>query len=347
MKKTGVIIGFGGMGGWHGNHMLKSDVVRLKGIVDIDPKRDEAAAEKGIFAYPSKEAALADREVDFVTIAVPNDVHKSLVIEALAAGKHVICEKPATLSLADLDEMIAASEKYGKLFTVHQNRRWDPDFLMTKQAYDSGELGEVFRLESRVQGSRGIPGDWRGKPECGGGMILDWGVHLIDQVLQIIKNDIARIYCRCEHITNYAVDDGFSLDILFRETGVARIEVGTSNFISLPRFYLAGANGGAMVGDWREKCRVVCCKNWDEKDVIPVVTAAGLTKTMAPRNEKTVTEYEIERPEPDVHDFYRNFCAAMDGREKQIVTHDQLRLVMRVMEAAFESDRQGQVINFK
>ncbi|MBQ9080749.1 MAG: Gfo/Idh/MocA family oxidoreductase [Clostridia bacterium] len=347
-KKKAAVIGYGGMGGWHTRYLLQSDVIELAGIYDIKPERCALAEQNGIHAYDSLEQLLADETVELVTIATPNELHKPLAIKALAAGKNVISEKPVTLSSADLADMIAASKKYGKLFTTHQNRRWDCDYLMMKQVYASGELGEVTSVESRIHGSRGIPGDWRGKKEHGGGMILDWGVHLIDQMLGIIYDKkIQSIYCRCYHITNYEVDDGFRLELYFEDGLTALIEVGTSNFISLPRFYMTGTNGSAMVNDWREDCRVVCCKNWDEKDVVPVVTAAGLTKTMAPRDEKTITESFVRRPDSDVHDFYRNVCAAIDGKETQIVTHEQLMRVMRVMEAAFESDRLGRPVQFE
>ena len=346
-KKRVAVVGYGGMGGWHTRYMLQSDVVELAGIYDIKPERCQLAEENHIHAYESFEQLLSDDSIELITIATPNELHKPLAIQAMAAGKNVISEKPVTLSGEDLAEMIAASEKYGKLFTVHQNRRWDCDYLMMKQAYASGELGEVTAVESRIHGSRGIPGDWRGKKEHGGGMILDWGVHLIDQMLGIVYDKkIKSIYCRCHHITNYEVDDGFRLELYFEDGPVALIEVGTSNFISMPRFYMTGTNGSAMVNDWREDCRVVCCKNWDEKDVVPVVTAAGLTKTMAPRDEKTITENFIRRPDSDVHDFYRNVCAAIDGKEEQIVTHKQMMRVMKIMEAAFESDRLGRPVDF-
>lgn len=347
-KKRVAVIGYGGMGGWHTRYLLKSDVCELAGIYDIKPERAALARENGIYAYDSLEELLRDKSVELVTIAVPNDLHKPLAIQCMAAGKNVISEKPVTVSSADLQEMIDASHRYNKLFTVHQNRRWDCDYLMMKQVYASGELGEVTAVESRIHGSRGIPGDWRGKTEHGGGMILDWGVHLIDQMLGIVTDrKIESVYCRCNHITNYEVDDGFRMELYFEQGLVALIEVGTSNFISMPRFYMTGTNGSAMVNDWREDCRVVCCKNWDEKDVVPVVTAAGLTKTMAPRDEKTIAESVVHRPDSDVHDFYRNVCAAIDGREKQIVTHEQMMRVMRVMEAAFESDRRRAPVDFE
>ena len=347
-KKGVAIVGFGGMGGWHKNKLLKSDVAELCGIWDIKEDRCQAARDENIHVYSSFEDVLADEKVDIVTIAVPNELHMPLSIAALEAGKNVISEKPVCLSSDELAKIIAASERTGKLFTTHQNRRWDADFLMMKQVYESGDLGEVFAMESRVQGSHGIPGDWRGKKEHGGGMMLDWGVHLIDQILQITKErKIERIYCVFDHITNYEVDDGFKLDIYFEEGLVARVEVGTSHFISLPRHYMNGTNGTAIVRDWGRDCEVVCCKNWEDKDVIPVVTAAGLTKTMAPRNKETITEYSIPSPKSDVHDFYRNYCLAVDGKAEQIVTHKELMRVMKVMEAAFESDAAGKPVEFK
>lgn len=348
IKKKVAVIGYGGMGGWHTRYILKSDVVELAGIYDIKPERCALAEENGIHAYSSFNELMADETVELVVIATPNDLHKALAIEAMKKGKNVISEKPVTLSSVDLQEIIDSSKKYKKLFTVHQNRRWDCDYLMMREVYSSDELGEVTAVESRIHGSRGIPGDWRGRKEHGGGMILDWGVHLIDQMLGIISNrKIERIYCRCNHITNYEVDDGFRLELYFEGALTALIEVGTSNFIAMPRFYITGTNGSAIINDWRDDCRVVSCKNWDEKDVIPVVTAAGLTKTMAPRDEKTITESIIHRPESDVHDFYRNVVRAIDGLEKQIVTHEQLMRVMRIMEAAFESDRLGKPVEFK
>ena len=338
-KKNVVVIGYGGMGGWHTRRMVDSDAVSLLGIYDIDPARGALAESRGIHAYASLEEVLADEAVDLVVLAVPNELHRPLAIRAMEAGKNVISEKPVCLSSEELAEMIAASEKHGRLFTVHQNRRWDEDYLMMERLYRSGELGEVFEVESRVQGSRGIPGDWRGKKEHGGGMILDWGVHLIDQMVRIIGDKkIERVYCRCEHITNAEVDDGFHLDLYFEDDVTARIEVGTSNFISLPRFYMRGTNGSATIATHASDAHVICCTGAEEGEVTPVVTAAGLTKTMAPRTKESIREYDIPKPESDVHDFYRNVVKAIDGEEPQLITHRQLMRVMKIMEAAFASD---------
>ena len=346
MKKNLVVIGYGGMGTWHTQHALKSDVVELVGIYDIDDKKNALARERGIFAYDSLDAVLSDKKVDMVTVAVPNDSHKEIVINALNAGKNVLCEKPVSMNSKELEEMIEAANKNGKIFSVHQNRRFDVDFLAMKQIKTSGELGELINIESRIHGSRGIPSDWRGEKAHGGGMVLDWGVHLIDQVLQIFDEKIERIYCTFDHITNKEVDDGFKLTIYFEGGKSAFIEVGTYNFIAMPRFYLRAEKGSAIIMDWRENCKVAKCKYWHESEVIPVQTAAGLTKTMAPRDSITMDEYELDKPVSDVHDYYRNFCGAIDGTCTQMVTHKQMMRVMKVMEACFESEKKKQVVEF-
>ena len=348
MKKKFAVIGYGGMGSWHVNHALKSDVLDLAGIYDIDPAKQEKAKANGIYSYSSLEELLNDKSVELVTIAIPNDVHLYTVVKCLEAGKNVICEKPVALSTEDLNTMIEASKKAGKLFTVHQNRRFDVDYLAMQKLADTGEIGKILRIESRIHGSRGIPSDWRGEKAHGGGMILDWGIHLIDQLMLIYKNEeIDTINCTVTNITNKEVDDGFYLTITFKSGAVAFVEVGTYNFIALPRFYMKAEKGSALITDWREKTKVAKCKYWHENDVLPVQTAAGLTKTMAPRDSVTLDEYELEIPKSDVHDFYRNFCKAIDGEATQLVTHDQMLLDMKIMEYAFKSAELGQTLKFE
>ncbi len=347
MKKNIAIIGYGGMGWWHGDYLKKSDVCNLVGVWDISPARLEIAKNEGIGVYKSLEDLLEDKTLDIVLVATPNDVHKELIIKVLESGKNAISEKPVTLCSEDLQEMIAASERTGKLFTVHQNRRWDCDFLAMKQVYESGVLGPVFNIESRVHGSRGIPGDWRGMKKHGGGMMLDWGVHILDQMLLMVPSKVKTVFCQYDHVTNYEVDDGFRLTLNFENGIRAYLEVGTSNFINLPRWYMQGENGTAVINDFSCDGKIVCVENWDEKDVIPVRTAAGLTKTMAPRKDDSIKTHDIPQITSDVHDFYRNVTNAIDGKEAQLITHPQLMRVMKLMEACAKSDELKIPVNFE
>ena len=168
-------------------------------------------------------------------------------------------------------------------------------------------------------------------------MILDWGVHLIDQMLRLIPKKITKVYCETTNITTDEVDDGFNLRLTFEGGARATVEVGTYNFLPLPRFYMQAKNGTAIIDDWQKKCRIAKLKAWCEKEVLPVQTAAGITKTMAPRDEITLDFYEIERPTSDVHDYYRNLVKAIDGKEEIFVKLAEVRRVLLVMEAAFVS----------
>lgn len=243
------IVGLGGMGNWH-RELIKGEGswndracgpiehLHLAGSFDIRGERQAYARSVGLHTYGCLEELLSDEKVDIVLCATPNDVHKEIVLRALEAGKNVVCEKPAALNSAQLQQMMDKAVQTGKFLTVHQNRRWDEDFLAVKNLYDHGWMGTPFRIESRVHGSRGIPGDWRQKPERGGGMVLDWGVHLLDQALMMVPEKVVRVYASFTNITNERVEDGFTVELTFENGLVFVAEVGTNNFIALPRWYV-------------------------------------------------------------------------------------------------------------
>lgn len=342
------MIGFGGMAGWHRELIETIDGLEVGGIYDIKEERLKYAKSLGLNVYMSERDLLRDETIDFVLIAAPNDIHKPAAIAAMRAGKHVVSEKPVTLSSADLDEMIAVSEETGRFFTVHQNRRWDEDFLTIKKVIEEGILGEVFRIESRVHGSRGIPGDWRQEKEQGGGMVLDWGVHLFDQIL-LMKGETkcTKVYATLTNITNQIVDDGFYAELTFEDGQQVFVEVGTSNFINLPRWYVLGQNGTAVIYDWDLSGKIVRASGMDESDVVPVKTAAGLTKTMAPRRDDSIFTEDLPKVKSDIRDFYRNVMGVIRGEETPNVKLPEVKRVMRLMEAVFESASQGQAITFE
>lgn len=348
MKHKIALVGFGGMAGWHYDLIQGLDELEVAGIWDIKAERREYAKEKGLFVYDGLASLLADEATDLVLVATPNDVHKEIAIQALKAGKNVVCEKPVTLNSADLQEMIDTAKQCGKLLTVHQNRRWDEDYLTVKELLKQQKLGEIFRIESRVHGSRGIPGDWRQLKECGGGMVLDWGVHLLDQILLMFPGaKLLTVYGTLTNVTNQLVDDGFTAELTFNNGIRVLVEVGTSNFISLPRWYVLGADGSAVIEDWEMNGKVVTACGVNEKDVVPVITAAGLTKTMAPRREDSIHTEELPKVESDIKDFYKNVMAVIENKEQSLIQLDEVMRVMRLMETIFESAKKNQVISFE
>lgn len=346
------IVGFGGMAGWHYDLITKRtekegiDNLTIKGVYDINPARMKVATERGLIAYETLDALLCDADIDIVLCATPNDVHKSVTIKALEAGKNVVCEKPVAMNSIELQEMIDAANKAGKLFVVHQNRRWDEDFLTIKKIYDEGTLGTIFSIESRVHGSRGIPGDWRGEVEHGGGMMLDWGVHIIDQILQLVKEPIDTIHCTVTNVTNEIVEDGFKLNLTYKSGLSVLLEVGTSNFIELPRWYVLGRDGTAVVEDWALNGKMVHITDWNKNDAVPIKTAAGLTKTMAPRTDETIKSSPLPIVHSDIREFYKNVTDTIEGKTSSLIKHEELLKVMRLMEIALDKNNHNKVIKF-
>ena len=155
------------------------------------------------------------------------------------------------------------------------------------------------------------------------------------------------VYATLTNVTNQLVDDGFSADLGFANGIHMLVEVGTSNFINLPRWYVLGTDGTAVIEDWGEDMRIVRACGVDEEDVVPVRTAAGLTKTMAPRREDSIFTEERPEEKSDIREFYQNVMAVLEGREERRIKLEEVARVMRLMEAIFESARTKQVVRFE
>ena len=344
------IIGFGGMGKFHLDLVRKhvSDKMTVKGAYDIKPEAAEKIRENDILVYPTADALLSDPEIDLVLVSTPNNFHKEYSIRALRAGKHVLCEKPVMMSSEELEEVLAVAKETGKIFTVHQNRRWDRDYLLVKKALEEKTVGKPFFIESRVDGARGIPGDWRCVKEAGGGMMFDWGIHLIDQVLQLFPCPIKELYCQMFKLKYKEVDDNFKLFLKFENEVCVMIEIGTFHFIKAPRWYINCDEGSMIVKDWGGGADFVreldCEMDWKESIVF---TAAGPTRTMAARPKDTTEEFHW-----DIEEHGRNYelhemlvHAIESGDHDSVAVHaDELRRSMHVMEAAFRSAKEGIVV---
>lgn len=346
MKHKMAMIGYGGMARHHKDILKDYPRAEFKGMFDLDPEVMKKIKEDGFYAYSSKEEIFADAEIDCVTIATTNEVHKELAIEAMAAGKNVICEKPVTINSAELVEIMEAAKKYNKVFTIDQNRRTNRDFVLMKRKVEEGVLGDVYVIESRVEGSRGMPAGWRTLKRLGGGMMLDWGVHLIDQLMYMYDGiKVKDVYCKMFSIQYPEVDDNFRMTMTFENGVTAHIEVSTNNYITHPRWYVLGKDGTLEITNWECEGKIVRCIDKEDKWAEEIFyTAAGPTKTMAPRNENSVETIELCMPEDVVDDLtvvYDQYLDAVEGKAELTIKPEQALRVMKVMEAAFESAEQG------
>ena len=337
-----VVVGYGGMGKYHADALISNEkeLLQVVGVYDIDRDRQVVADTFGHQVYSSFEAVLNDETVDAILIATPNDSHKELAIAALEAGKHVVCEKPVTMNVAELDEVLAVAEATGKVFMVHQNRRWDPDFLIIRRLFKEKPIGELFKIESRVQGANGIPGDWRHLEAHGGGMLLDWGVHLLDQLLWLVDSDIKHVYADLSYVLGDEVDDGFVAYLTFENGVRAVVEVGTTNYTALPRWYVQGLEGSATIKDWAMNGEMIrATGRTDIAAPTPIQAGVGLTKTMAPPSEEATEQLEFPEPKAEYESFYRNFYNVVRKDAEPIVKNSEVRRVMKLIETIFEAGK--------
>lgn len=233
------IIGYGGMGAWHHESIAKKvPGIEVAAAYDVRQEALDKAAASGLRAYATLEELLEDRTIDLVTIATPNNFHKDLVIRCLESGKHVVCEKPVAMNAAELTEMMAAAERTGRLFSIHQNRRWDKDYRIIKKLVQENTLGKPYFIESRVQGSGGGMHGWRGHKINGGGMLYDWGVHLLDQLMELIDSPVVSVTAHQVSLFSEEIDDNVKLLLRFENGVSALCEMETNCFIQIGRAHV-------------------------------------------------------------------------------------------------------------
>ena len=265
---------------------------------------------------------------------------------AAKAGKHILCEKPVAMSSAVAESMYAVAAEAGVLFEVHQNRRWYKDFLTVCRIVSENTVGETYRIESRVMGDNGIPGGWR-KKNAHGGMLLDWGVHLIDQMLQMIKSDVVSLYCTFSKIYGEEVDDGCDLFVRFKNDIEYRVMVATDCFRNLPRWQVYGTEETATVADWDLSGGItrMLTKTGARQGI---KAGNGFTCTMAPHEGNSIEEMPLPIVHAEPIAFYKNFAVACAGRGEILsVKQEEVLRVFRLMEAARRSATENIVIKEK
>ena len=158
----------------------------------------ERSADKAKALYPDVQQVrdlnliLYDPSIELIVIATPNDTHAAIAEQALLHGKHVVVDKPFTITAAEARHIQSVSTETGKQVFVYQNRRWDGDFLTVKKILNSGILGDVFYIESRFDRYRSEPRTtyWKESGAPGNGLWYDLGPHLMDQAFSLFGKPV-------------------------------------------------------------------------------------------------------------------------------------------------------------
>lgn len=319
------IIGYGGafnMGLAHANAINAQFGMQAVAVCDLDKSRLAQAREElgdGITTYSKMEELLADKTIDLVVVILPHNLHADVCVAAAKAGKHVVTEKPFSITINEADRMIAAAREAGTMVSCFHNRRWDGDFLDILERVRGGVIGEVFHIDAASAGW-GMPGQWwRSSKQVSGGTLYDWGAHYMDWTLNLIPKRIESVSGNLHKRFwyNSTNEDFGQVTVRFEDGTTATLEQG--NLAAIPRagWRILGT-GGAMSNEG------------PGGQITLVQRRGGLneTATIKPRRDNW-------------SGFYKNIGNHLIMDEPLIVTETQARRTIAVLELAEKSSTQG------
>lgn len=245
------LVGYGLAGSvFHAPLIATTEGLTLDTVVTSNPERQEQARAEHpdvrVAATPDDLLARA-ADLDLVVIASPNKTHVPLATAALKAGLPVVVDKPIAGTAAEARELAALAEERGLLLSVFQNRRWDNDFLTLRRLLAEGELGDVWRFESRFERWRPqTKGGWResGDPAEIGGLLYDLGSHVVDQAL-VLFGPVTQVYAEADIRRAGAETDDDTFIALTHANGVRSHLYASATTAQLgPRFRVLGSKAG-------------------------------------------------------------------------------------------------------
>lgn len=337
-------IGTGAIAGWGADMVNKHPHGKLVAAHDPHAERlaDFCKGHGNPKAYASASELFADPDVDAVYIAVPNKFHVPLTLEALAAGKHVMLEKPFAMNTAEAEAAAAAARKAGKVLTLGMNQRFSHRAQQFRALVQSGTFGDIYHAKAYWLRRSGIPklGTWFGSKDlAGGGCLYDIGVHVLDLCLYVIGNfePVSAFGATYTKFGNRGLGEGSwgkseRSDIPFEVEDFATGQV---------RF----ANGATVALD------VTWARHAADNDKVEIEifgTEAGanvMAGKLYRRDDAAKAHVTVDDPPApgalERPDRFHNMINHILGKEDLCVTLEQALVVQRILDALAESARTG------
>ena len=337
------LIGFGLAGRvFHAPLIHANPDLRLTHIVQRHGNEAETKYPQAKLLRNSDEV-FTEKGIDLVVVATPNSSHFELAAKALRAGKHVVVDKPITITSSDADELIALSHKMGRLLSVFQNRRWDGDFLTVRQILDQKRLGRLAEYESRFDRFRPAlkPGAWREEAIPGSGVLFDLGAHLIDQAIVLFGRPQG-IFAdlRSQRDQSVAVDS-FEVRLAYPALKVT-LKAGSLVCEPSPRFTLYGTQGSYLkfgLDPQEEALKLGASPAQQHWGIEPKEAWGTLTNCNANLAREKYPTLAGCYPE-----YYRNIYETITGNIELAVRPEQAREVIRLIELAEQSAKEQRML---
>lgn len=331
------IIGCGMISGFHARALAAIDGARLVGVYDPNSASMARAAEAyGVGTFDSMEAMLACPEIDAVCVLTPNGLHAPIALQALAAKKHVVVEKPMAITLEDADRLVAASEAARLQLCVISQLRFSPAVQAVKRALEAGAFGKIvsaslsmkyYRDASYYTGS-----GWRGTWAMdGGGALMNQGIHGVD-LLQYLAGPVRRVHAVCKTQTRpIETEDSAAAILEFASGAVGTLEASTTCAPGYPRrLEICGDRGGVTL----EEEDIL---RWDLPIPKPDLTAHSGAASSDP---SAIDARGHERQ-------LRNMVAAIQSGEQLLVDAREGRKPVRIILSVYESARTHSTVTLR
>jgi scyllo-inositol 2-dehydrogenase (NADP+) len=324
--KTG-IIGFGRMASNHHlTAMRETELYDIVAVCDITESRRAAAVEEGLTATDDLDAFL-DSDLELVLITTHSSLHYETALKVATAKKHMLIEKPLAVHGPDAEEMVQAAADHGVTLTVYHNRHYDGDYRLVKSAVRDGLIGDIITLENRTMGSSpavgfGVPEynqQWRITAAAGGGTMLDFGPHWVEQVLDLMEGQrVVSVFADVRNLKWGDAEDLFDITMVFDNDARARASKADVSYCTLPYKWVVLGTEASLT-----------CEDGGSKHC----TIHG-------------PEYEMKRTKSvEAIDLHVNIAEHLREGKALIIPASHALRVMQVLEAARQSGASGKSID--
>ncbi|MEO0514022.1 MAG: Gfo/Idh/MocA family oxidoreductase [Planctomycetota bacterium] len=313
------------------------NLYRVAAVADPAAERcEEARLTHGCRVHESFEALAADPDLDLIVVASPNHLHTDHAIAAMAAGKHVVCEKPFALSVEEADRAIAASVKHDRVLSPFQHRRYEAHFQKVCSLIHDGVLGEVVNIRM-VWHQFTRRWDWQTLAKFGGGLLNNNGSHLLDHALQMLPDGVEpEVFADLRQVLTLG-DTEDHIKIMLKAEGCPTLDVELTNACAYPqdRWLVMGSLGGLRGTEDRLEW---CVTDWADQPTRQLETEAVTEREYA-RDHVTWTRHEWT-PSPDEPHayvrYYQDLYQTLRHGSPLVIEPRSVRRLIRTLERCGE-----------
>ncbi|MCX2739297.1 oxidoreductase [Pontibacter anaerobius] len=324
-----------------GLHLKKIRANRAESVELANRRYPEAKV------VPDEQDILGDETIDLVVIATANPTHYTLAKAALQAGKHVLVDKPFTITSAEAEELVSLAREKQKVLTVYQNRRWDSDFKTVQKVVEAKLLGNLVEYEAHFDRFRNEikPNTWKEEDLPGAGILYDLGSHLIDQALNLF-GEPQEVYADVKvQRQNSQVPDYFEV-VLYYEKMKAILKAGMLVRETGPHFILHGTKGSFVKYGMDVQEENLKAGRFPEDTLKWGMEPKNLWGTLNTTIKGADYKGKLTSEKGDYTGLYQNVYKAILGLEELVVKPEQARNTIKVIELAMLSSREKRRIKY-